>query len=58
VAKQAESAVSDLGDAFSKLATEVQSAAGAAGSAASKGFDAFRDEWRRAREDRQKLLDE
>lgn len=58
VATQAESAVGDLGDAVSKLASEVQSAAGAAGSAAAKGLDAFREEWRKAREHRQKLLDE
>jgi chromosome segregation ATPase len=58
VAQQAEQVVSDLGDAFSKVAGEVQSAAGAAGSAASKGRDAFLDEWRKARDSRQKLLDE
>lgn len=57
VAEQAESVVSDLGDAFSKLGTEVGAAAGAAGSAASKARDAFMDEWRRARDERQKLLD-
>jgi chromosome segregation ATPase len=57
VAKQAEQVVGDLGDTFSKVAGEVQSAAGAAGSAAQKGFDAFLAEWRRSRESRQKLLD-
>src|SRR5581483_8640615 len=57
VAKQAESVVGDLGDAFSKLATEVQAAAGAAGSAATKGRDAFLDEWKRMRAKRNELLD-
>ena len=57
VAKQAESVVSELGDTFSKVAGEVQSAAGAAGSAAVKGREAFLDEWRKARDARQKLLD-
>ena len=57
VAQQAEQVVSELGDTFSKVATEVQSAAGAAGAAASKGRDAFLEEWRKAREARQKLLD-
>jgi hypothetical protein len=56
VATQAEQVVSDLGDTFSKVASEVQSAAGAAGSAAAKGREAFLDEWRKAREARQKLL--
>ncbi len=57
VAKQAEQVVSELGDTFSKVAGEVQSAAGAAGSAAAKGREAFLDEWRKARDARQKLLD-
>jgi hypothetical protein len=58
VAKQAEQAVSELGDTFSKLAGDVQSAAGAAGAAANKGREAFLDEWRKARDSRQRLLDE
>ncbi len=58
VAKQAEQVVSELGDTFSKVASEVQSAAGAAGGAASKGREAFLEEWRKARDSRQKLLDE
>ena len=49
VAKQIEQAVDDLGDTFSKLAGEVQTAVGAAGAAASKGRDAFLDEWKKAR---------
>jgi uncharacterized phage infection (PIP) family protein YhgE len=57
VAKQAEQVVSELGDTFSKVADEVQSAAGAAGAAAAKGRDAFLDEWKKARDARQKLLD-
>jgi uncharacterized phage infection (PIP) family protein YhgE len=57
VAKQAEQAVDDLGDAFGKLADEVQTAVGAAGAAANKGKDAFVDEWRKARAKREKLLD-
>lgn len=57
VAKQAEQAVDDLGDAFGKLADEVQTAVGAAGAAANKGKDAFLDEWRKARAKREKLLD-
>lgn len=56
-ARQVESVVDDLGDAFSKLAGEVQSAVGAAGAAASKGRDAFLDEWKKARTEREKLLD-
>lgn len=58
VAKQAEQIVDDLGDAFSKLAGEVQSAVGAAGAAAGKGRDVFLDEWKKARTEREKLLDE
>jgi F0F1-type ATP synthase membrane subunit b/b' len=58
VAKQTEQVVDELGDTFSKLAGEVQSAAGAAGAAASKGRDAFLEEWKRMREGRTKLLDE
>ena len=57
VAQQAEQVVSELGDTFSKVATEMQSAAGAAGAAAAKGRDAFLDEWRKEREARHKLLD-
>jgi chromosome segregation ATPase len=57
-AQQAESVVTDLGDAFSKVADEVKSAAGAAGSAASKGFETFMDEWRKGREKRQQLLND
>lgn len=57
VAKQAEQAVDDLGDAFGKLADEVQTAVGAAGAAAEKGKDAFLEEWRKARAKREKLLD-
>ncbi len=58
VAKQAEQVVDDLGDAFSKLAAEVQTAVGKAGAAATKGRDAFLDEWNKERADREKLLDE
>jgi len=58
VARQAEQIVDDLGDAFSKLAGEVQSAVGAAGAAAGKGRDVFLDEWKKARTEREKLLDE
>ncbi len=57
VATQAEQVVSELGDTFSKVADDVQSAAGAAGAAAMKGKDAFLDEWHKARDARQKLLD-
>jgi hypothetical protein len=57
VAKQTESVVDDLGDAFGKLADEVQAAVGAAGAAAGKGSKAFLDEWRKARDSRKKLLD-
>lgn len=57
VAKQTESVVDDLGDAFGKLADEVQAAVGAAGAAAGKGSKAFLDEWRKARDGRKKLLD-
>lgn len=58
VAKQAEQVVDDLGDAFSKLAAEVQSAVGKAGAATSKGRDAFLKEWKKDRANREKLLDE
>jgi uncharacterized phage infection (PIP) family protein YhgE len=58
VAKQAEQLVDDLGDAFGKLADDVQSAVGAAGKAADKGRNAFNKEWRKAREQREKLLDD
>ena len=58
VARQTESVVDDLGEAFSKLATEVQSAVGAAGSAASKGRKAFMKEWNKMRTDRSKLIDD
>jgi uncharacterized phage infection (PIP) family protein YhgE len=58
VAKQAEQVVDELGDAFSKLATEVQAAVGKAGAAASKGRDAFLEEWKKDRATRKKLLDE
>jgi hypothetical protein len=57
-ATQVESVVDDLGDAFSKLAGEVQAAVGAAGAAAAKGRDAFLDEWKKARADRERLLEE
>ncbi len=56
VAAQVEQVVDDLGDTFSKLAVEVQAAVGAAGSAASKGRDAFLGEWKKARAEREKLL--
>jgi uncharacterized phage infection (PIP) family protein YhgE len=58
VAKQAEQLVDDLGDAFSKLADDVQDAVGAAGKAADKGRNAFTKEWRKAREQREKLLED
>jgi len=58
VARQTEQVVDDLGDAFSKLASEVQAAVGTAGAAASKGRDAFLEEWKKDRADREKLLDE
>jgi hypothetical protein len=56
VAKQVEQVVDDLGDTFSKLAVDVQTAVGAAGAAASKGRDAFLDEWKKARTEREQLL--
>jgi hypothetical protein len=58
VAKQVEQVVDDLGDTFSKLASEVQTAVGAVGSAATKGRDAFLDEWKKARAEREKLLED
>jgi hypothetical protein len=57
VAKQAEQVVDELGDAFSKVASDVQSAVGAAGAAAGKGRDAFLDEWKKMRTRRSELLD-
>jgi hypothetical protein len=58
VAQQVERVVDDLGDTFAKLATEVQTAVGAAGSAATKGRAAFLDEWKKARTDRERLLED
>ena len=57
-AKQVESVVDDLGDAFSKLAGDVQAAVGAAGAAAGKGREAFLEEWKKARAEREQLLGE
>ena len=57
MADQAEQLVGDLGDAFSKLASEVQATVGAAGAAASKGREAFLDEWKKMRAQRKQLLD-
>ena len=58
VARQAEQVVDELGDAFSKVAADVQSALGKAGAAATKGRDAFLEEWKKDRATREKLLDE
>ncbi len=58
VAHQAEQVVDDLGDAFSKLAAEAKAALGKAGAAAAKGRDAFLEEWKQDRAEREKLLDE
>ena len=55
-AGQVEEAVDGLGDAFSKLADEVQSAAGASSSAAKQAYGAFLDEWKKQRAEREKLL--
>jgi uncharacterized phage infection (PIP) family protein YhgE len=57
VANQAEQVVGDLGEAFTKLASEVQSTVGAAGAAANKGREAFFDEWKKMRAQRKKILD-
>lgn len=56
-AHQAEALVGDVGEAFSKLSSEVQSAVGAAGSAAKKSREAFFDEWKKMRAQRTKLLE-
>ena len=58
VARQAEQVVDELGDAFAKVAADVQSALGKAGAAATKGRDAFLEEWKKDRATREKLLDE
>jgi hypothetical protein len=58
VAKQAEQVVDDLGDAFTKVAAEVSTAVGKAGAAAAKGRDAFLEEWKKNREEREALLDD
>ena len=58
VAHQAEQLVGEVGDAFSKVASEVQSTVGAAGSAAKKSREAFFDEWKKMRAQRKQLLDE
>jgi len=57
-AAQAEALVGDLGETFSKLAAEVQSAVDTAGSAASKARDTFMTEWNKLRSERTSLLDE
>ena len=57
VADQTEQVLGDIGDAFSKLASEVQSTVGAAGSAAKKSGETFIDEWKKMRAQRKQLLD-
>lgn len=57
-AAQAEALVGDLGETFSKLAVEVQTAVGTAGAAATKARDTFMTEWNKLRSERSSLLDE
>jgi len=57
-AAQAEAVVGDLGETFSKLATEIQAAVDTAGSAASKARDTFLEEWNKLRSERSSLLDD
>ena len=57
-AAHAESVVGDVGEAFSKLASEVQAAAGSAGTAAGHARDAFLKEWNSQRAERSRLLDD
>lgn len=57
-ATQVEEAVGNLGETFQNMADEVQAAAGAAGSAAGAGRQAFLDEWKRQRAEREALLDQ
>jgi ElaB/YqjD/DUF883 family membrane-anchored ribosome-binding protein len=56
-AKQVEDAVDGLGDAFSTLADEIDANMRSAGAAAKAGQQAFLTEWKKQREERQKLLD-
>lgn len=57
-AAQAEALVGDLGESFSKLASEVQAAVDTAGTAASRARGAFMDEWNKLRSERSSLLDD
>ena len=57
-AAQAEALVGDLGETFSKLATEVQAAADTAGTAATRARDTFLAEWNNLRSERSNLLDD
>ncbi|MFO7590394.1 MAG: hypothetical protein R6X23_05780 [Acidimicrobiia bacterium] len=57
-AAQAEAVVDDLGETFSKLATDVQVAVDAAATAASKARAAFLEEWNKLRSERSSLLDD
>ena len=57
-AAQAEALVGDLGETFSKLTSEVQTAADNAASAASRARDAFLSEWNKLRSERSNLLDD
>lgn len=57
-AAQAEALVGDLGESFSKLAVEVQSAVDSAGTAATRARDTFMNEWNKLRSERSSLLDD
>jgi hypothetical protein len=56
LAKQLEEGVDDIGDAFDKLATEVDSALGKAGEAAKSARDAFLAEWKQQRAEREQMV--
>jgi len=57
VARQAETAIAAAGDHYERLLKEWESATSPVSSAARVGFDAFRAEWKRRRDEREKLID-
>ena len=56
LAKQLEAGVDDIGDAFTKLASEVDAALGTAGEAARSARDAFVAEWTQQRTEREQMV--
>lgn len=56
-ARQAETAIAGVGDHYERLLNEWGSANSPVSSAVRVGFDAFRAEWKRRRDEREKLID-